>query len=450
MSIRCDESRRCRPSFVRFLTAITLFSLWLIFSLSPASTLAATPPAQPASGPGGADYAHRSVSTSIHGFGDLQYYLFEPDNPKPQTAPLIVFTHGYGGTNPASYGAWIEHIVRRGNIVIYPKYQSLTSMIGGSFRYTSNCISSVQDALEVLKTAGHVKPDLDKFATVGHSYGGILTVNIAALAQKSGLPAPRAVMSVQPGVTPAMPLEDLSLIPSDALLIVVVGDRDLVVGNKDAKKIFRLTRQIPLENKDYIIMVSDTHGTPRLSADHFAPTSLATIGGLLPDPGRIVPDYGSIVPAALRPYLSGESLGPDFPSLLPDAEGAVPEFGGIFGAYFQNLADKVRSSTSEEDDLSDPDTLWPDPSTLMAESGLLLPSAPSTTAASVNLGSFIPMFGTNALDYYCLWKLFDALTDAAFYGKNREYALGNTQQQRYMGEWSDGKPVKELIVTDNP
>jgi hypothetical protein len=30
----------------------------------------------------------------------------------------------------------------------------------------------------------------------------------------------------------------------------------------------------------------------------------------------------------------------------------------------------------------------------------------------------------NALDFYGIWKLFNALCDAAFYGKNREYALG--------------------------
>ena len=43
-----------------------------------------------------------------------------------------------------------------------------------------------------------------------------------------------------------------------------------------------------------------------------------------------------------------------------------------------------------------------------------------------------------------------ALTDAAFHGRNREYALGNTPQQRYMGAWSDGRPVRELIVLDRP
>jgi hypothetical protein len=55
-------------------------------------------------------------------------------------------------------------------------------------------------------------------------------------------------------------------------------------------------------------------------------------------------------------------------------------------------------------------------------------------------------FPVNALKYYGYWKLCDALCDAAFFGRNREYALGNTPQQRFMGRWSDGTPVKELIV----
>ncbi len=50
-------------------------------------------------------------------------------------------------------------------------------------------------------------------------------------------------------------------------------------------------------------------------------------------------------------------------------------------------------------------------------------------------------------DWFCFWKLFDGLTDAAFYGKNRQYALGNTEQQRFMGKCSDGVPMTELKVT---
>jgi hypothetical protein len=71
--------------------------------------------------------------------------------------------------------------------------------------------------------------------------------------------------------------------------------------------------------------------------------------------------------------------------------------------------------------------------------GLLLKGTHSILGADIN-----------ALDYYGFWKLFDGLTDAAFYGKNREYALGNTAEQRFLGKWSDGTPVEELSITKTP
>jgi hypothetical protein len=52
------------------------------------------------------------------------------------------------------------------------------------------------------------------------------------------------------------------------------------------------------------------------------------------------------------------------------------------------------------------------------------------------------------MDYYGHWKPFDALCDAAFYGRHRAEALGNSPQQRYMGRWSDGVPVREVVVTE--
>lgn len=424
-----DISRRF-SSLVRFACSRTILPILMVSFMSISTALAAIPPKQPSSGPGGADYPYRTVRSSTNGFGDLQYYIFEPDGPKPSTAPLIVFVHGFGGTNPMSYGAWINHIVKKGNIVVYPKYQSMMSMVGGSLRYTSNCIKSVQDALSVLQGPGHVKPDMDKFATVGHSYGGILTVNVAALAQQSGLPTPKAVMSVQPGVSTVMPLEDLSLIPADALLLTVVGDRDVIVGNRDAKKIFRRTSQIPFENKDYVVMVSDNHGLPGLSADHFAPTCMAPVGGMMSGLSSLIPSFGN--------------LGPDFAGLLPDLNGYIPEFGGLLGEYFDNLISNYGGSKT-------PDDSTPDPGTDLGNMPDLEFLLPTLTSTGTDIGSsLIPMFGANAFDFYCTWKLFDALTDAAFYGKNREWALGNTPQQRYMGEWSDGKPVKELVITDTP
>ena len=57
---------------------------------------------------------------------------------------------------------------------------------------------------------------------------------------------------------------------------------------------------------------------------------------------------------------------------------------------------------------------------------------------------------TDALDYYGTWKLLDGLVDAVYRGVHREYALGDTSEQRFMGRWSDETPVRELMVLGVP
>src|SRR5215467_1456836 len=100
---------------------ILLLSLFL--SLTCAGELLAqpTPPVQPASGPGGADGKYK-VKMSTFGFGSQFYWMFEPEGIRG-SAPVIVFLHGWNATVPFGYRVWIDHIVSRGNIVIYPKFQ---------------------------------------------------------------------------------------------------------------------------------------------------------------------------------------------------------------------------------------------------------------------------------------------------------------------------------------
>ena len=127
-----------------------------------------TPPQQPPTGPGGSNYSHAGVIVQRYGVGVLQYWIFEPTDPKPATAPLIVFNHGYGAMFPFWYQTWINHIVKRGNIVVYPRYQQ-TWLPLGVFHFYSNAITAVKNALNELEQGDHVKPELDHFAIVGHS-----------------------------------------------------------------------------------------------------------------------------------------------------------------------------------------------------------------------------------------------------------------------------------------
>ncbi|HJU91393.1 MAG TPA: alpha/beta fold hydrolase [Pyrinomonadaceae bacterium] len=358
--------------FRRMFVAAALSLTLAVCSASVFSFQSPTPPSQPQTGPGGKQYLHAGVTKNRYGTGGKEYWIFEPDTPKPRSAPVVVFLHGWGGMNPLYYGAWVDHLVKRGNIVIYPRYQA--SLLTGIREFTPNTLNAVKDAISRLKNdAGHVRADFSKFATVGHSLGGVLAANVAALASESDLPRVSAVMAVEPGITESpinVPLADLKKLPPETLLLSVAGDQDTLVRDHDAKRIYYESTRIPANNKDFIMLVTDTYGTPALVASHRAPT------------------------AHDKAYDNGEGVG-----------------GGP--AVAEN------------------------------------PSRIGDTPQSSRRARLDSMM-VNALDFYGTWKLFDALCDAAFYNKNREYALGNTPQQRFMGLWSDGKPVKELKVTDKP
>src|SRR5580658_5492536 len=81
-----------------------------------AATTLPSPPAQPTTGPGSSDYAFAALTMHRYGSGDTEYWLFEPASPTPDSAPVVIFLHGWSVMTPNTYGKWVEHLVRRGNI----------------------------------------------------------------------------------------------------------------------------------------------------------------------------------------------------------------------------------------------------------------------------------------------------------------------------------------------
>lgn len=289
------------------------------------------PPLKPACGPLAPDYSHAAVTSQLYGVGETAFWLFEPDGPKPAMAPVVLFLHGWTAVDPASYMAWIHHIVQRGHIVIYPVYQIVptTPFSAG----TDNAIQGVKDALVELANLGHVTPDLTRVGAVGHSFGGMMTANFAVRAAAEGLPPIQAIMPAEPGAFPTE-WEDYTQIPGGTLILSIAGEEDVVVGDILALWIFNSSIAVPSTDKDFLLLRTDNHGSPGLISDHRAP------GGLI------------------------------------DGQ------------------------------------------------------------------------GVDAFDFFGFWKWWDALTDAAWYGTNREIALGDTPEQRFLGTWSDGIPVVEPVVTD--
>jgi dienelactone hydrolase len=217
-------------------------------------------------------YSHQSVRRQEYGAGARSYWIFEPADPTPERAPVVVFHHGWLAVNPAAYGAWIDHLVRRGHIVIFPRYQHDWNTKPADF--LPNALAAVHDAFDVLETSPkHIRPDRARFALIGHSAGGNLSAQMAAVARESGLPPPRAVIALMPGEVQPIREPRLEQIPATTLLVVAAAENDRVVGDVRARQIFSETSAIPPSRKKYILYLTDLHGHPRLVADHLSPTA---------------------------------------------------------------------------------------------------------------------------------------------------------------------------------
>ncbi|RIL12249.1 MAG: hypothetical protein DCC75_00795 [Proteobacteria bacterium] len=232
------------------------------------------PPSQPASGPGSSEYSHASVTWTQLGSAAEAVSVFEPADPAPDSAALVIFLHGYGGVNPQVYGGWIRHLVRRGNIVIFPVYQnSLLNAVS----YTSNALTGIQTALSFLQSGGRVQPDLSKVVLIGHSLGGVIAANLATRSLSFTplalfLANPADTNASSPSLTPI--LEEISLLPKELRLLAIVGNDDTLAGDTTARNIYLGAMQVRAKNRRLLTLFSDSYSSPEISADHNAPLSL--------------------------------------------------------------------------------------------------------------------------------------------------------------------------------
>ena len=163
-----------------------------------------------------------------------QSAIIRPDVEGP--LPVVVFLHGWGAPDPAFYRPWLEHLARRGSAVVYPRYQD--SFVAPPRQALGNVLAALRIAL--------ARPGLDTSSLVvaGHSAGGALAADYAALASTAELPAPRAIFAVYPGrrlprVPRGLPEIPPRLIPAGTRIEALASRDDGIVGTGTARAIVR-------------------------------------------------------------------------------------------------------------------------------------------------------------------------------------------------------------------
>ncbi|TXN83419.1 alpha/beta hydrolase [Methylobacterium sp. WL8] len=249
----------------------------LLVAASPAA--AAAPPAQPNDGPGGVGDRKLTIVKRAVGRTGASTFVFHAVGAAPaEGRPVVVFLHGWGATNPQSYGAWIDHLARNGWVVLFPRFQEVNRTRPADA--VANAEGALKVALDALSADADAKPDLTKVALIGHLAGVPLAMDIAADAKDQGLPAPKLVFGVMPGGIASGPksrgvvLGDLTRIAPQTLLVTMIGDRDARAADLAARRLLREASAVPIERKLFMRALSDDHGFPALTATLAAPAGL--------------------------------------------------------------------------------------------------------------------------------------------------------------------------------
>jgi hypothetical protein len=162
--------------------------------------------------------------TGSFGQGADRFWVFaRPGAPK---RAFVVFLHGHGPPiemTPTNHRPWLDHLVSRGDVVVYPQYESSPGGTGA----TDHVVRSVGRAWRLRRPS-----PCTPLVVIGYSRGGGLAPKYAASAPRGG-PAPDGVVSVFPGSSEEGPV-DLRRLPPNIRIWVLVGDADEVVGSVGA------------------------------------------------------------------------------------------------------------------------------------------------------------------------------------------------------------------------
>ena len=215
--------------------------------------------------------------------------ILEPTRPTPPSAPLVIVMHGYYEFSGYSVnGALARHTALKGNVVIYPRWQTgVATPCPGPYDIQP-CIDSATTAIHSAIAYLHahprpVQPRLNETSYFGFSFGGIITANMTNRWKALHLPKPRAIFLDDPhdgGLTgnnePALD-RSLAGIPSTTKFVCHAGADGVISGtdatgqslkNASCNAVFPKIGQIPQANKSLVLTSDDSHGHPGLQAIH--------------------------------------------------------------------------------------------------------------------------------------------------------------------------------------
>lgn len=180
---------------------------------------------------------HQGVLVEALGNGPDRTYIFSPTDGIGKALPLVIFLHGWQGANPKNFGALIDHLVRRGSVVLYPVYQRGSN--DAPQEITTIAKRSLAQTIEWLVHSHPGRVMTDRALYFGFSMGATMAINLAAHAPGNGMPSASMLLLSAPGdahhvhrgpLGRSILATSLDRVPTSVPVVIMSGAEDSTIG----------------------------------------------------------------------------------------------------------------------------------------------------------------------------------------------------------------------------
>ena len=241
------------------------------------AVVVACQPLRPTTGPGSTEsYIAADVAVLEEGEqtpeDSTKVTWFVPDTLSGgDSAPVVVYLHGFAAGVPGLYRGHIDHLVRQGNIVIFPSYNT-SNLLNDLDQnvMVDRIVANVAVALDVLGSAA----DRSELYVYGHSAGAAF----GSVWEHNGGIAPQGIVLANPSIdldsipipVTVTPVDWAAEAPSTTSPVVVLtGDADTIAAPAESVELFGYLTGA--ESRVVWQARSDATMYPPVAADHLAP-----------------------------------------------------------------------------------------------------------------------------------------------------------------------------------
>jgi len=207
------------------------------------------------------------------GFPDEDIRIYYPSG-ITSSVPTIFYSHGFGGSDPNNVLGLLSFVARKGYAIVFVPYQTLG--VTTEQRYSTlldGFIKAVHDFPNIIDTT--------KVGFMGHSFGGGATFTNAyhCFTSLSWGQSGRFIFASAQYYSFNISQTELQSFPSNTKLLTMVYENDSTNDHRMANDIFN-TVNIPITEKDYLMVKSDTIDGYFYEAIHGVPNTLSSFDAL--------------------------------------------------------------------------------------------------------------------------------------------------------------------------